>query len=144
MTDKEYMQIAIDISAKAKYPYGAIIVKDEKIIGRSDAIIDNNTCYQHAEFIAIQSALKNNNLYGELKDATMYVSCEPCPMCMGAILYEEFDKLVYAAKLEDSHNYYCPEVLVSCEDIAKCAKNRNIKIVNIMRNEAVEIIKNAK
>lgn len=37
MTDKEYMQIAIDISKKAKYPYGAIVVKDGKIIGRSDS-----------------------------------------------------------------------------------------------------------
>ena len=144
MTDEEYMQIAIDISKKAKYPYGAIVVKDDKIIGRSDIEIDNNTCYTHAEFVAIQSALKDNNLYGELKGATMYVSCEPCPMCMGAILYEEFGKLVYGAKLEDSHKYYCPEVLVSCDDIAKNTKNREIRIVNIMRETAVEVLKNAK
>ena len=73
----------------------------------------------------------------------MYVSCEPCPMCMGAILYEEFDKLVYGAKLEDSHKYYCPEVLISCEDIAKNTKNRNIEIINLMRDEAIEVLKNA-
>ena len=144
MTDEEYMQIAINISKKAKYPYGAIVVKDDKIIGRSDAKIDNKTCYTHAEFVAIQSALKDNNLYGELKGSTMYVSCEPCPMCMGAILYEEFDRLVYGAKLEDSHKYYCPEVLISCEDIVKSAKNRNLKIKNIMREEAIEVLKNAK
>ena len=144
MTDKEYMQIAIDISKKAKYPYGAIVVKDDKIIGRSDVEIDNKTCYTHAEFVAIQSALKNNNLYGELKGATMYVSCEPCPMCMGAILYEEISKLIYGAKLEDSHKYYCPEVLISCENIAKNTKNRQIEIVNLLRNEAVEVLKNAK
>lgn len=142
MTDKEYLQIAIDISSKAKYPYGAIVVKDNKIIGRSDSTkIKNDTCYTHAEFTAIQDALKNNNLYGELKGATMYVSCEPCPMCMGAILYEEFDKLVYGAKLEDSHKYYCPEVLISCEDIVNNTKNRKIEIINLMRDGAVEIIK---
>lgn len=39
MTDREYMQIAIDISSKEEYPYGAIIVKDDKIVGRSDGII---------------------------------------------------------------------------------------------------------
>lgn len=140
MSDKEYMQIAIDISKKAKYPYGAIIVKNNKIIGRSDKKIDNNTCYTHAEFQAIQSALKENNLYGELKGATLYVSCEPCPMCMGALLYEEFDRIVYAATLEDSHKYYCPEVLVKCEEIAGLAKNRKIKIDNIMREEAVKVL----
>ena len=68
MTDKEYMQIAIDISKSAKYPYGAIVVKDGKIIGRSDSKkVKLNGCYTHAEFVAIQDALKNNNLYGELK-----------------------------------------------------------------------------
>lgn len=71
MTDKEYMQIAIDISKKSKYPYGAIVVKDNKIIGRSDSEkVKIDTCYTHAEFIAIQDALKENNLYGELKGAT--------------------------------------------------------------------------
>lgn len=64
MTDKEYMQIAIDISKTAKYPYGAIVVKDDKVIGRSDSLrVKNETCYRHAEFIAIQDALKDNNLY---------------------------------------------------------------------------------
>ncbi len=145
MTDKEYMQIAIDISKTAKYPYGAIVVKDGEIVGRSDSKkVKLNGCYTHAEFVAIQDALKDNNLYGELKGATMYVSTEPCPMCMGAILYEEFDKLYYAAKLEDSNKYYCPEVLIACETIAKATKNRKIEIHNIMRKEAVEVLKNAK
>ncbi len=106
--------------------------------------VENNTPYCHAELIAIQDALKENNLYGELKGATMYVSCEPCAMCMGAILYEEFDRLVYAAKLEDSDKFYCPEILSNCETIAKAIKNRSIKIENIMREEAVEVLKNAK
>ncbi len=145
MTEKEYMQIAIDISKAAKYPYGAIVVKDDKIIGRSDSKkVKLNGAYTHAEFVAIQDALKHNNLYGELKGATMFVSTEPCPMCMGAILYEEFDKLFYAATLEDSNKYYCPEVLVSCEDIVKATKNRKIEIHNIMRAEAVEVLKGAK
>ena len=59
-------------------------------------------------------------------------------MCMGAILYEEFSKLVYGAKLEDSHKYYCPEVLIACEDIIKITKNRNLEIKNIMRRQAVK------
>lgn len=115
------------------------------VIGRSDSkVIKNSTPYKHAELIAIQDALlkkpNKNNLYGELKGCTMYVSCEPCPMCMGAILYQEFKGLFYAAKLEDSDKYYCPEILASCKDVAKCAKNRNIKIHCIMREEAVKVL----
>lgn len=146
MNDEEFMKIAIEISVKAKYPYGAIIVNNHgEIIGRSDSDeVKNDTPFCHAELIAIQDAIKNNNLYGELKGCTMYVSCEPCPMCMGAILYEEFDRLVYGAKLEDSHKYYCPEVLLGCEEVANATKNRKITIVNILRNEAVEVLKNKK
>lgn len=141
MTDNEFMSLAIEISKKSKYPYGAIVVKDGKIIGRSDSKkVKLNGCYTHAEFVAIQDALKENNLYGELKGAIMYVSTEPCPMCMGAILYEQFDKLFYGATLEDSDKYYCKEVLISCETIAKHTKNCKLEIHNIMRKEAAAVL----
>ena len=98
MNDEQFIDIAIEISKNAKYPYGAIVVKDGEIIGRSDDnTLMETSMYSHAELDAIESASKNKNLYGDLKGATMYVSCEPCMMCMGAILYEEFSKIVYAA-----------------------------------------------
>ena len=111
--DNKFMDIAIEISKNAKYPYGAIIVKDGKIIGRSDdETLMSKTMYSHAELMAIESACKNNsNLYGELKGTTMYVSCEPCMMCMGAILYEEISRIVYATTIEDSNQYICKEVI---------------------------------
>jgi tRNA(Arg) A34 adenosine deaminase TadA len=141
MTDKEYMQIAIDISKKAKYPYGAIIVKDNKIIGRSDSqTIVSKTIYEHAELIAIEDASKDK-LYGALKGATMYASCESCIMCMGAILYEEIDKLYFAATLEDSSKYVTKEIEVSIQKIKELA-NSNIEIVSeFMRNEALQVLK---
>lgn len=85
--DDHFMKIAIEISKNSRYPYGALVVnKSGEIIGRSDSEkVDNKTPFSHPELIAIQDALKNNNLYGELKGCTMYVGCEPCPMCMGAI-----------------------------------------------------------
>lgn len=86
MTDEQYIDIAIEISKNAKYPYGAIVVKDNQIIGRSDEnTLMETSMYSHAELEAIESASKNKNLYGDLNGATMYVSCEPCMMCMGAI-----------------------------------------------------------
>lgn len=144
MNDEQFIDIAIEISKKAKYPYGAIVVKDGEIIGRSD----NNTLigtsmYSHPELVAIESASKNKNLYGDLKGATMYVSCEPCMMCMGAILYEEFSKIVYAATLQDSNDNYCPEMIT---DIDVLVKNSNSKIEivkELHRDKAVEVIKKA-
>ena len=144
MTDEQYVDIAIEISKTAKYPYGAIIVKDGKIIGRSD---DNTlmatSMYSHAELEAIESASKNKNLYGDLKGTTMYVSCEPCMMCMGAILYEEFSKVVYAATLQDSNDNYCPEMITDIDVLAKYANSKIEIVKELHRDKAVEVLKKA-
>lgn len=142
MVDEQYIDIAIEISKNAKYPYGAIVVKNGEIIGRSDDdTFISKSMYSHAELMAIESASKNKNLYGDLKGATMYVSCEPCMMCMGAILYEEFDKLVYAATLQDSSDNYCPEMITNIDELAKYSKNNITTIKELHRNKAIEILK---
>ena len=144
MTDEQYIDIAIEISKTAKYPYGAIIVKDDVIIGRSDdKTITENSMYSHAELEAIESASKNKNLYSDLKGATLYVSCEPCMMCMGAILYEEISKVVYAATLKDSNDYYCEEVITDIDVLSKYAKNKIDIIKELHRDKAVEVLKKA-
>ena len=80
MTDKEYMQIAIDISKTEAYPFGAIIVKNDKIVGRSDAVIkkSGDRLYTHSEYRAIQSAIESGfagdrfgGLYGGLEGCSV-------------------------------------------------------------------------
>ncbi len=145
MSDEQYIDIAIDISSKAKYPYGAIVVKDGKIIGRSDdKTLMEISMYSHAELEAIESASKNKNLYGELKGSTLYVSCEPCMMCIGALLYEEFDKIVYAATLQDSNDIYCPEKITDIDDLVKYASNKIEIVKELHRDKAIEVLKNYK
>ncbi len=142
MTDKQYIDIAIEIPKNAKYPYGAFVVKDNKIVGRSDdKTLMETSMYSHAELEAIESASKNKNLYGDLKGATMYVSCEPCMMCMGAILYEEFSKVVYAATLQDSSDNYCPEMITNIDELAKYSKGKIEIIKELHREQAVEVLK---
>ena len=142
MTDEQYIDIAIEISKNAKYPYGAIVVKDNEIIGRSDdETLMSRSMYSHAELKAIESASKNKNLYGDLNGATIYISCEPCMMCMGAILYEQFSKIVYAATLKDSNDNYCLEMITNIDELAKYASN-NIEIIKeLHREKAVEVLK---
>lgn len=143
MTDEKYIDIAIEISKNAKFPYGAIVVKDNKIIGRSDdETLISKSMYSHAELMAIESACKDNkNLYGQLKGATMYVSCEPCMMCMGAILYEQFDRLIYASTIEDSDNYICKEILCNTEELAKVANSKIEIVPELHRNIATQVLK---
>ena len=142
MNDEKYIDIAIDISKKAKYPYGAIIVKDDKIIGRSDDdTIIGKTMFSHPELQAIESASKNKNLYGDLKGSSLYVSCEPFMMCMGAILYEEISKIVYAATLQDSNDIYCPDLITDI-DTLKQYSNNDIEIIKeLHRDKAISVLK---
>lgn len=147
MTDEDYMKLAIDLSKKAYYPYGAVIVKDGEIIGRSDAddVPAAKTAFSHAELRAIEDAI--DQLGGHLcaeggQGATIYSSCEPCAMCMGAILYTGISKLVYGATLEDSKECV-NEILAKAEDVAKACSNREIEIVpKFKREEAVKVLKN--
>ena len=142
MTDEQYIDIAIEISKTAKNPYGAIIVKNNKIIGRSDDdTLIGQSMYSHAELQAIESASKNKNLYGDLKGAIIYVSCEPCMMCMGAIIYEKISKLVYAATLQDSNDIYCPEMLTDIDTLAKYSKNKIEIVKELNRDKAINILK---
>lgn len=145
MTDKEYMDLAIELSSKAYYPYGAVIVKDNKIIGRSDASVPvSKTEFSHAELRAIEDAMEN--LGGHLcaeggQGVTIYSSCEPCAMSMGAILYTGISRLVYGATLEDSKECV-NEILAKASDVASACSNRKIEIVpEFQREEAVKVLK---
>lgn len=145
MSDKDYMNLAIELSKKAFYPYGAVIVKDHEIIGRSDADVPvSKTGFSHETLRAIEDAMEH--LGGHLcaeggKGVTIYSSCEPCAMCMGAILYTGIERLVYAATLEDSRECV-NEIMASSCDIAKVCKNRKIEIVSkFQREEAVKVLK---
>lgn len=65
-------------------------------------------------------------------------------MCMGAILYKEFSKIVYAATLKDSNDYYCQEILIDIDELVKYSKNRIEIIRELHRKEAVEVLKSNK
>ena len=62
-------------------------------------------------------------------------------MCMGAILYEEFSKVVYAATLQDSNDNYCPEMITNIEELAKYSKDKIEIVKKLHREKAVEVLK---
>ena len=143
--DEKFIDIAIELSKKAFYPYGAIIVKDGQIIGRSDADVPvSKTAYSHAELRAIENAMEH--LGGHLcaeggKGCTIYSSCEPCAMCMGAILYTGIERLIYGATLEDSKECV-NDILAHANDVATLCKNRKISVIpEYQRDKAVKVLK---
>lgn len=93
-------------------PIGAIIVANDTIIARGHNQTEQLTdCTAHAEMIAMTSAFAAlNNKY--LKDCTLYVTLEPCPMCAGALRWSQISKIVYGASDEKAgYTKYAPQVL---------------------------------
>ena len=144
-SDENFIDVAIDISRNSFYPFGAIVVRDGRIIGRSDDNVPSkNTVFQHAELIAIDSAvsnIKDSISRGNLHECTLYTSCEPCMMCQEAILAEGISRIVYAATIEDSNQYFCKEYPVSIKDIVE-RSNSPIKLVEkLHRDKAIAVLK---
>ncbi len=101
MTDEEYMSIAIKEAIKAaeenEIPIGAILVKDNEIIGLGhNKTITLHDPTAHAEILALRSgSIKLKNY--RLPDTTLYVTIEPCIMCYGALIHSRIKRLVYGA-----------------------------------------------
>ena len=111
--DAKYMKIALKEAQKAyekdEVPVGAIIVKNEKIIARAHNQKEEKTdTTKHAEILAIQKASKKLKAW-RLEDCTMYVTLEPCTMCIGAAINARIKRLVYGAS--DEKTGACGSVL---------------------------------
>lgn len=103
----EYMKLAKDLSLEnlktnAGGPFGAVIVKDNKIIGKgSNNVLKNNDPTAHAEIMAIRDACMNIGSY-DLNGCTLYTSCFPCPMCLSAIIWSNIKEVYYGNTKEDA------------------------------------------
>ena len=103
----EYMMAAIDLAEKNLEtndggPFGAVIIKDGVIVGRGrNTVLRDNDPTSHAEVSAIRDACKNLNTYS-LEGCTLYTTCYPCPMCLGAIIWSNVSKVYYGNTKEDA------------------------------------------
>src|ERR1035437_419042 len=106
--DRIFLTKAIEIASNAISegggPFGAIIVKEDKIISEAfNRVVLNNGPTAHAEILAIRQAssvLRSHDLDG----CALYSSCEPCPMCLGAIYWSGIKKVVYSSDRTDAEN----------------------------------------
>ena len=83
-------------------PFGCVIVKDGKVVGKgSNSVLATNDPTAHAEMVAIRDACKNLDTF-LLEGCDVYTSCEPCPMCLGAIYWARAEKVYYAFTQADA------------------------------------------
>ncbi len=145
--NKEFMKKAIELSRRASIieksggPFGAIVVKDGKIIGEGyNQVIKQKDPTWHAEMQAIREACKkvgNPHLDG----CDLYTNAECCPMCLAAAYWAHIRHIYYAATTVDSLKYGDFADIDILSEIRKEPSHRRIKVTQMMQSEAVEVWK---
>jgi tRNA(adenine34) deaminase len=138
--DTRFMHIALNEARRGDYPFGAVIVKEGKIlsVGRNlGRTHDDPTA--HGEMVAIRRCLAVHGS-APLKGATLYTSGEPCVMCMGAIIWCGIGRLVYAASVAQIAAKM-NQIMISSADIAAKAPWDPVSITGgVLADEAVPIL----
>ena len=135
------MQEAIALSLEAMRtrkggPYGAVIVKDGSVIGRGmNEVTSINDPTAHAEMTAIRQACDVLQSW-QLPGCELYTSCEPCPMCMGAIYWARLDR-VYFANTKETAAQFGFNSSYFYEQIALMPSQRDMTMIPFMASEAV-------
>lgn len=142
-TNTDYMKRAIELSKinmeKGQGgPFGAIIVKDGKIIGEGwNKVTSSNDPTAHAEVEAIRQACKNVSNF-DLNGAEIYTSCEPCPMCLSAIYWARISKIYFANTKKDAAKIQFDDDFIY-QEIPKDMNQRKIPTTQILRDEALQV-----
>lgn len=99
--EEGFMRLALDEAKRGDFPFGAVIVRSGHVVAAGHNIgIRTNDPTAHGEITAIRNFISRYPAKG-LREATIYTTGEPCPMCMGAIIWTGFRRMVYAASIKD-------------------------------------------
>ena len=141
----KFMKVAIEEAREGIHsghggPFGAVVVKDGKIIGQGhNMVVKNNDPTCHGEVSAIRDACKNLNSF-DLKGAEIYTTGEPCPMCLGAILWSNIEKIYYGCTINENDMIgFRDEVFY--KNLSISTEKMKDKIVQIDHDECLELFK---
>tara|TARA_B100000683_G_scaffold40077_1_gene35447 strand:- start:149 stop:625 length:477 start_codon:yes stop_codon:yes gene_type:complete len=142
---KEFMDAAIQMAIEGVRsgqggPFGAVVVKDDVIVGRgNNRVTSTNDPTAHAEVVAIRDACENLGTF-QLDGCEIYTSCEPCPMCLGAIYWARPSKLYYGCNKHDAAEINFDDDFIY-KEIAIDNEKRKIPFIPYMRDEALASFK---
>ena len=128
--EERFMEEAISLGRKgmeenAGGPFGCVIVKGDQVIGRGwNRVTSENDPTAHAEVTAIRDACRNLSAF-QLEGCEVYTSCEPCPMCMGAIYWARPARVYYACSRQDAADAGFDDSMIY-EELAAPADKRKI------------------
>lgn len=137
---KEAIRLArINVEQLHGGPFGCVIVKDGKIIAAAhNEVLTSKDPTAHAEIVAIRSACQAIGSH-QLTGCEIYASCEPCPMCLGAIYWSRPDKVYYAASRVDAANAGFDDAFIYSE-MCNHPGDRAIPFVQFMQKEVQQLL----
>jgi guanine deaminase len=119
-------------------PFGAVIVRDGKIIAvGGNKVTSANDPTAHAEIVAIRKACKKLGTFN-LSGCEIFASCEPCPMCLSAIMWARIGRLFYASSRNDASRAGFDDDILYAE-LALPAGERMLKPVQLLQEEAIKV-----
>ncbi|MGH7236522.1 MAG: nucleoside deaminase [Nitrospiraceae bacterium] len=143
MTDADFMRLAIQAAwqglEKGEMPFGASIVRRGQVItvahNSAKANLDTTS---HAEVQAIREASRQVNTL-ELTGATLYATCEPCPMCFTACLWAKLERIVYACGIEDAAQFGIRQIPIPSAQMKQLGRS-NVKLVGgVLREDSLKL-----
>jgi tRNA(Arg) A34 adenosine deaminase TadA len=139
--DETFMRIALDEARSGDFPFGAVIVRDGQVLARGRNLgRTNGDPTAHGEMMAIRRCLADHGS-AALRGSTLYTTGEPCPMCMGAILWSRFSRLVFAASIEQLATTR-DQIMITSADIAAKAPFVPIAITGgVLADEAMQLFR---
>lgn len=141
--DEYFMKRAIEMAEKgmsqnAGGPFGCVIVKDDKIIAEGfNRVTSTNDPTAHAEVVAIRKACEALGSF-QLDDCIVYTSCEPCPMCFGAIYWARPKMVYFACTKKDAAKIDFDDQFIY-DELEKKMDDRDIKFIKLLRKEAIPV-----
>ncbi len=141
--EEKFMQEAIELSRTGINnneggPFGCVIVKGNEIVGRgNNKVTSTNDPTAHAEVVAIRDACNNLGTF-QLDDCEVYTSCEPCPMCLGAIYWARPKVIYFANNREDAADAGFDDSMIY-DEMAATIEQRKIPIKTLGRDEAIKV-----
>jgi tRNA(Arg) A34 adenosine deaminase TadA len=139
--DARFMQLAIDEAKRADFPFGAVIVKDGKVLARGhNRTHSDRDPTAHGEIVAIRAFAAAHGPEA-LKGTTLYTSGEPCCMCMGAIIWSGIGRLVFAASIEQLATKI-GQIMLTAEEVAQKAPFASIEIAgSVLAQDAMRLFR---
>ena len=133
---REAIRLADESVEHGGGPFGAVIVKDDRIVaGAANSVTLDNDPTAHAEVNAIRQACKKLGTF-DLKGCVIYTSCEPCPMCLGAIYWAGIDRIYYANTRDDAAAVDFADGFIY-DELGKSLGERELPIIPLLRDEAL-------